>query len=212
MISSEIHKYTALRFLENKYDLASGDLPRKWITSEIFEKFLDFRISYQNGFYKIDCNFMVPYKKQEIKLSDLTDETIMNEDYDTMEYILNHHDLKHLVTHPVMEMIIRIKLQKFSLIFLWNFILFMMTYVVPTSLLIHHFHSENNTNRTVGRTNTELYNNMDMHDFIYDIILPHASLIFLLFIRFPLMLIRIAYTKGMSANNCSRSTCITVRI
>lgn len=172
MVVGDIHHYTVLGFLNKKYELGRGDLPKDWITKDVFEKFLDSRVTFQNGFYKIDCLFMLPYYNQDKKSKKLDDDLCLNEDYDTMEYILKDQDLKPLVTHPVMEIIIRTKLKKYSHLYFWNFLLFLLTYIMPTTLLVYQKHCDSESSSlcvTLG------------NKFIVG---------FLLFIRFPFLIMR----------------------
>ncbi|XP_070498083.1 uncharacterized protein [Chironomus tepperi] len=145
MIVSDIHHYTAQMFLENKYELGRGELPKNWMNRKTLEDFLDSRITCQNNFYKIDCQFMLPYFNHDEKPEVIDDGVIANEDYETMDYILNDHDLRSLVTHPVMETIIRTKIQKYARIFFWNLIGFILFYVIPTIWLVSLIHSKDNS-------------------------------------------------------------------
>ncbi|XP_070506632.1 uncharacterized protein [Chironomus tepperi] len=159
----EIHRHTMIKFLENKYEIGRDSLPRNWITHEVLEKFLNSRIESHGGFYKVDCRFMLPYYNYDLNLKspkDVDDDLLMNEDYDTMEHILNDHELKPLVTHPVLEMIIKIKTKKYSRILTWNLLTFILLYIIPTIVLVYLFHSNNDTqinatNRTESNRNNE---------------------------------------------------------
>ncbi|XP_070506700.1 uncharacterized protein [Chironomus tepperi] len=154
MEPDEIHYHTAVKFLENRYELERNDLPVNWIRNHNFKKFLDSRLSSQDNFYKIDCRFMLPYYNfEENKIIDQhmenDEDLLFNEDYGSMEYILDHHGLKSLVTHPVMETIINLKIQKYDRILFWNFFGFVLFYIVPTIFLAYRLHSINlppNTN------------------------------------------------------------------
>lgn len=150
----EIHRHTMLKFLENKYEIGRDTLPRNWISHEVLEKFLNSKIESHGGFFKVDCRFMLPYYNFNLNIKsskEVDDDLIMNEDYDTMEYILNDYDLKPLVTHPVLEMIIKIKIQKYSRILTWNLLAFIMFYIIPTIGLVYLFHS-NGSAQTTNQT------------------------------------------------------------
>jgi len=142
MVVDDIHHYAALAFINKKYELGRDALPKNWITNKIFEKLLDSRVTFQNGFYKINCSFMLPYYNQNTETKKMDVDVCLNDDYDTMEYILNEQDLKPLVTHPVMEIIIRTKLTKYSHLYFWNFLIFVFTYIIPTTLLVYQNHCE----------------------------------------------------------------------
>jgi hypothetical protein len=144
MEPTDIHHHTTFKFLENKYEIGRADIPKNWITRDVLEKFLDSRIASFGGFYKIDCRFMLPYYNHDVNIksaAEVNEDLLLNEDYDTMEYITNDHELKPLVTHPVMEMIIKVKIQKYNRILLWNQIAFIMLYILPTLLLTYINHS-----------------------------------------------------------------------
>lgn len=144
----EIHHHTMIKFLENKYEIGRDTLPRNWITHEVLEKFLNSRIESHGRFYEVDCRFMLPYYNYDLNIKshiEVNDDLIMNEDYDTMEYLLNDHELKSLVTHPVLEMIIKIKLQKYSRILNWNLLAFILLYIFPTIGLMYLIHSNNSS-------------------------------------------------------------------
>jgi len=183
MEPDEIHYHTAIKFLENRYELERNDIPDNWIRHHNFKKFLDSRISSQNDFYKIDCRFLLPYYNfEENKIIDnhieSDDDLLLNEDYGSMEYILEHHGLKSLVTHPVMETIINLKIQKYDRILFWNFLGFVLFYIIPTIFLAYNLHSkvllggkngtsipEDETNKTlkmIGFPNNETSNSNDV--------------------------------------------------
>ncbi|KAL7031477.1 hypothetical protein ACKWTF_007031 [Chironomus riparius] len=153
----EIHLHTMVKFLENKYEIGRDTLPRNWITHEVLEKFLNSRIESHGAFYKVDCRFMLPYYNYDLNIKsskEVDDDLIMNEDYDTMEYLLNDHELKPLVTHPVLEMIIKIKIQKYSRILTWNLLAFIFFYILPTIGLVYLFHSHD-TSQTMPTNQTD---------------------------------------------------------
>jgi len=145
MIVGDIHHYTVQMFLENKYELGRGELPKNWIPHEVMEDFLDSRIKSQDNFYKVDCQFMLPYYSHDENPEKIDDGVMMNEDYDTMDYILNDYELRSLVTHPVMEMIIRTKIEKYDRLFFWNLTIFILTYIGPTIFLVFLLHSHDNS-------------------------------------------------------------------
>ncbi|XP_070498398.1 uncharacterized protein [Chironomus tepperi] len=146
MIPTQIHNDAVSLFLDNKYELGRQNLPKSWISENVLKDFLDSRISCQDDVYKIDCKFMLPYYNHEDKPNTKDDDpTMMNEDHETMEYIINDHNLESLVTHPVMEMIIMTKIQKYDRIFFWNLIGFFMFYILPTIGLVYIFHSNGNS-------------------------------------------------------------------
>lgn len=149
MEATDIHHFTTLKFLENKYEIGRADIPKSWITRDVLEKFLNSRIASFGGFYKVDCRFMLPYYNHDVNIksqSEVNEDLFFNEDYDTMEYISNDHELKPLVTHPVMEMIIKVKIHKYNRILLWNQIAFMILYILPTFLLTYFNHSPGKEN------------------------------------------------------------------
>lgn len=139
-----IHKYTALKFIENKYEIGRDNIPKSWITKDVLEEFLDSRVTSQGELYKVDCRFMLPYYNHgtNIKSSnEVNDDLIFNEDQETMKYIINDHKLKSLVSHPVLEMIIRAKIKKYSRILNCNFWGFILGYILPTLLLTFFDHN-----------------------------------------------------------------------
>lgn len=136
----EIHREVALMFLENRYELGRAVLPKNWITKENLKTFLDSRISQQDRFFKIDCRFMLPfynYGEPTAVKKKLDDDCYMNEDYDTMEYIAEDHDLKELMSHPVMELITKLKFKKYHKILILNVIMFLMLYMAPLMTLLY---------------------------------------------------------------------------
>ncbi|XP_070506560.1 uncharacterized protein [Chironomus tepperi] len=169
MEPDEIHYHTAVKFLESRYELERNDLPDNWIRHHNMKKFLDSRISSQNDFYKIDCRFMLPYYNfEENKIIDEhmenDEDLLLNEDYGSMEYIIEHHGLKSLVAHPVMETIINLKIQKYDRILFWNFLGFVFFYIIPTIFLTYFLHSKTlpgNTNGTITSNNDTSSNIQD---------------------------------------------------
>lgn len=159
MEPKDIHYYTAIKFLENRYELERNNIPDSWIKHHNFKNFLDSRISSQNDFYKIDCRFLLSYYNfEENKIIDYHRETeedlLFKEDYGSLEFIVGHHGLKSLVTHPVIETIINLKIQKFDRILFWNFLGFVLFYIVPTIFLTYFLHSnislENSTDTNMN--------------------------------------------------------------
>lgn len=134
MIVGEIHQYVVQKFLQNKYELSRENLPKTWISFDVLKEFLDSCIKFQNNFYKIDFRFILPFYKHGKSLSDENDwqKYIYSEDYHTIKYILNDNNLKSLVTHPVMEIIIRVKYKKYAKMFKWHFFAFLIYYVAPS--------------------------------------------------------------------------------
>ncbi|CAG9801252.1 unnamed protein product [Chironomus riparius] len=149
MKADDIHCDTVAKFIENRYELGRGDLPKHWISQKMLKNFLDSRITCEDNFYKVDCRFMLPYYNYDKVDEKAGDDMILNEDYDTMKYILNDYNLKSLVSHPVMEMIIRAKISKYYRLFFWNLVLFLTFYVFPTILLVVQLHSTQIKNSTV---------------------------------------------------------------
>jgi len=150
MKAEDIHSDTVAKFIENRYEIGRGDLPKHWISHKMANSFLDSRITCEDNFYKVDCRFMLPYYNYDKVNEKAGNDMILNEDYGTMEYILNDYNLKHLVSHPVMEMIIRAKISKYYRLFFWNLILFLTFYVFPTILLVAELHSTKNSNNSTN--------------------------------------------------------------
>lgn len=155
----DIHHYTVKMFLENKYELGREKLPKNWIPHEVMEDYLDSRITCHQNFYKINCQFMLPYYNHDQNPEKIDDGIMMNEDYGTMDYILNDYELKSLVTHPVMEMIIRTKIEKYDRLFFWNLVIFVFTYIGPTFYLVFLLHSYNKSAWEDGDEPENTYNN-----------------------------------------------------
>ncbi|CAH1719066.1 unnamed protein product [Chironomus riparius] len=180
MEPDEIHYHTAKKFLENRYELERKDLPDSWIRHHNFKKFLDSRITSQNDFYKVDCRFLLPYYNFEENKTiehhmEADEELLLNEDYGSMEYILEHHGLKSLVTHPVMETIINLKIQKYDRILFWNFLGFVLLYIIPTIFLTYFLHSgassenKNGTNSSRNESNDTVETNSLTNNITLDI-------------------------------------------
>ena len=150
MKAEDIHSDTIAKFIENRYEIGREDLPKHWISQKMLNSFLDSRITCEDNFYKVDCRFMLPYYNYDELKEKAGNDMILNEDYDTMKYILNDYNLKHLVSHPVMEMIIRAKMSKYYRLFFWNLILFLTFYVIPTILLVAELHSTKNSNNSTN--------------------------------------------------------------
>lgn len=168
MKTEDIHYFTMNMFLESKYELGRDNIPRQWMPQNVFREYLDSRITCCNNFYKIDCNFMLPYYNHDTKLDKIDDGAIANEDFDTMEYIINDFDLAPLVTHPVMEMIIMTKVQKYDRIFFWNLVGFLMIYIMPTTCLVYLLHNYNIFDDLIARNKeqmvTGVYNSTKITD------------------------------------------------
>jgi len=130
----DIHKYVFLKMLQNKYELSRENLPKTWISYEVMKEFLDSCIKFQNNFYKIDFRFMLPFYNYDKTISNEEEKEkfIYKENYNTIKYILDDNNLKPIVTHPVMEIIIRVKYQKYARMFFWHFLTFMTYYVLPS--------------------------------------------------------------------------------
>lgn len=142
---SDIQKEVAILFLENRYELGRDVLPKQWITHDVLERFLESRISQEDTFYKIDCRFMLPYYNYGIKNEKKEEDAneCINDDYLTMEYILNDRNLRTLVTNPVMEIFIRVKMEKYIWVTLLNLFLFVAFYIIPTSILAYQLRAGN---------------------------------------------------------------------
>lgn len=147
MQPTKIHHYCMSKFLQNKYELGRNELPNNWITSAVFNQFLDSKIIKANNVCKIDANCLLPYYNYHSIEYSNEDDLIMNEDYDTIDYILNNPDLKSSIVHPVLETIIRLKIEKYRHILRLNFTFLLVSLFSSIGLLyLYHFdYYEQNT-------------------------------------------------------------------
>jgi len=180
-IDEDIRDYTIQKILEKKYELNRRIFPQCWITPRILEKFLDSRITSENGIYKVDCQFIHPFSKNN-KIEPNEDDC-----NDIVEYILNDYELKPLVTHPVIEMIFRTKLKENSFMFFWNFIIFMLSYVAPTMYLAYEYHSENKS-LNCSNSSSKVVN--ESEDCVTENKLNYFLIYILIGIRLPYITIR----------------------
>lgn len=138
MIVDEIHQYTVHKFLECKYELARSNFPRTWITYDVMKKFLDSRITIQDNYLKVDFRFLLPYFSYDdnVDSNEYADEkellNVFDEDFQTAKYILDDSILKPLLTHPIMEIFIRVKFQKYMWLYIFHFICFILFYIIPS--------------------------------------------------------------------------------
>lgn len=145
MKPKEIHFYCLNLFLENKYELGRDDLPRSWITSETMEKYLNNQLSETSKYYYINPKFMLPYYNYNPNLMEETDDLVINEDYDTLSFILNNFNLKKLLIHPVLEVIIELKSRKYNRIMTHNLLAILLFCLIPAFFISYMFHWTNLT-------------------------------------------------------------------
>ncbi|KAL7051820.1 hypothetical protein ACKWTF_004644 [Chironomus riparius] len=143
MNPEEIHEFILKIYLENKSQFGKDvEIPEDWITYKVFKEFLDSRITNQGNFYKINCKFLLPLESQDETLDKKDDNAVFYEDYHTIKYILGSYKLKLLIAHPVMETIVRTKIEKYDRIFFWNLMLFIICYIIPTICIAYILHSD----------------------------------------------------------------------
>jgi hypothetical protein len=129
------HMYVTLKFLNSRYEIGRADLPKKWISYDLVKKFLNSCIKDDYGYRTIDCRFTLSYYNYDRIRSSKID-LIMNEDYDTIEYIANDQELKSLIDHPVIEQFANIKIRKYKRIIMLDNILFLLFYMFPMLTLL----------------------------------------------------------------------------
>lgn len=198
MDAGEIHHQAALIFLNNKYELSKGNLPSNWIPRKVLKEFLDSRISYDDGSYLIDFRFMLPFDKYDNTSSESKDNSNMDDDYDTMKYILEDNDLKPLIKHPVIETFIKIKLKKYSQVAMLNLLMFILFYMLPTTVLVYLLHGDDSSDQTeTVSTSAKLTDGQDSPDAQkltseenITIQLNYNLVYFLILIRLPYIIIR----------------------
>lgn len=145
MARNETCHYVAVKMLENGTEL--HEVPADWISPVAFKKFLDSRITY-NGetLIEIDCGFLQETGNRKFKIKgkqDITDEVIFNDATDALQYIINSESLQTLITHPVLSTYINLKSLKYRSIYLWNFWIFFVLFILPFGSLVSlHFLSD----------------------------------------------------------------------
>ena len=127
------------KLLENGYYVGNDgkqQIPLDWISSQVFEKFLDSKIEENNHRkIKIDYNFLVDPSIRDVILNELNDSSndklLFSSGMKALESILNNDRLKKLITHPVLSTFINLKTKKYQLIANTNFYLFLFGYLIP---------------------------------------------------------------------------------
>lgn len=151
MRSDEICHYVASKLLEHGHEIGKDQIPASWISAEVFKKFLDSRIKFEDGdLVEIDCSFLLhPYtrKLQVNSKADVDNKLLFLEDIDSLNYINNSESLKSFLTHPAVATYIDLKAFKHRPIYNWNFGLFLAIFVIPFSVLacIHFLLDLNNS-------------------------------------------------------------------
>ncbi|XP_070506640.1 uncharacterized protein [Chironomus tepperi] len=148
MKAQEIHYYAALTFLNRKHELGRSNIPKDWLTQEVLEEFLNSRINYYDkDLVEIDCTSMLHAQSQKTKVkckSDIDKDILMLEDRNSLEYIKENENLKEFIAHPVVETYINLKSFKYQRIFVFNFWIFVILYILPFLLLIARSHLNGN--------------------------------------------------------------------
>lgn len=131
---NESCQYVAQKLLEH------GQITSSWISSEMFEDFLDSRVKYMNeDLVEIDCSFMLHDSTKKIQIEStegIDNNLIFREDTDDLKFIMKSESFKQFLIHPVVSTYIELKSLKFRNIFLLNFWLFIVLFVAPFNALI----------------------------------------------------------------------------
>lgn len=144
----KIHREVALMFLENRYELSKNIFPTDWITKETFEKFLDSRVTKQDKYFKIDCRFMLSLEDQnDLNVEQKIDEMdFFKEYYESMEFITENHELRNLISHPVLDLITRMKIMKYYRILKLNAFMFVTFFLIPLVCFLYNVNASNSEN------------------------------------------------------------------
>jgi hypothetical protein len=130
MVPKNIHQKCMIKFLNSKYELGRDTLPGTWVTTEALKLFLDSRITQEGDECRIDAKFMLPYYNHNSPDSTDPNDLILNEDPSTLKWIISKRTLKPLVVHPVLESIIRLKIQKYARILHFDELIFMLMHML----------------------------------------------------------------------------------
>lgn len=127
-------QYVAQKLLEH------GKITSNWISSEMFEGFLDSRIKFMNeDLVELDCSFLLHDCTKKIQIESIEgidDNLVFREDTDDLEFIMKSESFKQFLIHPSVSTYIELKTLKFRNIFLLNFWLFIVLFVIPFNALI----------------------------------------------------------------------------
>lgn len=147
---TEIHYYAALNLLKHGHELGRPNIPNDWLTKEVLEEFLDSRIIYRDQeLIEINCSCFLHAETQKTKIkgsSDLSDKILMMDDTTALQFIKENENLKHLITHPVVEAYINLKSFKYQRIFVYNFWAFVILYILPITALLFNNHVPDSAN------------------------------------------------------------------
>lgn len=139
MRTTDTTKYVALKLMEIGHDI-DDLIPKDWVTSDVFEKFLSSRIKTEgDGLISLDCTFMLHVHTKKFKIrnvNDVDEKLIMWEDTTTLEFILNSKALRHFVTHPVISEYINLKSLKYRSIDLVHAAILVFLFIIPGSILM----------------------------------------------------------------------------
>ena len=139
-LSIENHSITNMmtKLLDNGYYVGNDgqeQIPLDWISSQVFEKFLDSKIKEDSRYkIKIDYNFLIDPSIRKIHLNGINDRNeklLFSSGMKAVENILNNDRLRNLITHPVLSTFISLKTKKYQLIVNTNFYIFLFCYLIP---------------------------------------------------------------------------------
>ncbi|CAO1407466.1 unnamed protein product [Diamesa serratosioi] len=126
------------KLLDNGYYVGNDgqeQIPLEWISSQVFEKFLDSKIEEDGrNKIKVDYNFLIDPSIRDVDLhgiNDRNEKLLFSPGMKSLENILNNDRLRNLITHPVLSTFINLKTKKFQLIVNTNFNIFLFGYLIP---------------------------------------------------------------------------------
>ncbi|KAG5668848.1 hypothetical protein PVAND_016770 [Polypedilum vanderplanki] len=138
--TQEIHYYTTLMLLRNGHELGKNIIPHEWVTPAVLYEFFDSQISYYNkDLIEINVSGLLhcETKKTVVKSAqDVTEKMMLWDDDRTLQYLLEHKNISHIITHPVVSTFIELKYAKHKMIFRLNFWFFVFFFVLPFSLFV----------------------------------------------------------------------------
>ncbi|CAO1407474.1 unnamed protein product [Diamesa serratosioi] len=126
------------KLLDNGYYVGNDgqeQIPLEWISSQVFEKFLDSKIKEDGrNKIKVDYNFLIDPSIRDVDLhgiNDRNEKLLFSSGMKSLENIINNDRLRNLITHPVLSTFINLKTKKFQLIVNTNFYIFLFGYLIP---------------------------------------------------------------------------------
>lgn len=126
--------YAAKKLIKYGYEDVVEFIPSSWLPSEIYEDFLDSQIQLVDDHYvEIDTTFLIhrnTKKQKVIDKSDVTTKLIFYDNTKALTKIIENKMYGDLLCHPVLSIYIKLKNFKYRRIFLWNFWIYFVMFLI----------------------------------------------------------------------------------